>query len=120
MQPGAQLIVTDVCVPISRLSECITATHDDLTAAGVTAPIVGHFGDGNFHLFLCVDPTDPADIARALAMDRTCTGEHGIGMGKRNKLIDELGDTTVDVMRIIKQALDPKGLFNPGKLFESR
>ncbi|WP_374127935.1 FAD-binding oxidoreductase [Sphingomonas sp. 28-62-11] len=131
LQPGAQLIVTDVCVPISRLSECITATHDDLAAAGVTAPIVGHVGDGNFHVFLCVDPTDPADIARAralndrlvdraLAMDGTCTGEHGIGMGKRTKLIDELGDTTVEVMRTIKQALDPKGLFNPGKLFASR
>jgi D-lactate dehydrogenase (cytochrome) len=95
----------------------------------VVAPIVGHVGDGNFHVFLSVDPADAAEVeqarglndrlvARAQAMDGTCTGEHGIGLGKQAKLVDELGAETVDVMRRIKQALDPQGVLNPGKIFE--
>jgi len=128
LRPGSTLIVTDVCVPISRLADCIVETHADLAAGGVVAPIVGHVGDGNFHVFFCVDPNDTTDIARAralndrlvaraLAMDGTCTGEHGIGMGKIGKLIDELGAGTVDAMSTLKRSLDPGGLFNPGKIF---
>lgn len=128
LRPGCELVVTDVCVPISRLADCILETHADIEAAGVVAPIVGHVGDGNFHVFFSVDPSSPDEIAlvhklndqmvaRALAMDGTCTGEHGIGLGKQEKLIDELGADTVDVMRRIKQALDPDQILNPGKIF---
>ena len=128
IRPGSQLIVTDVCVPISRLTDCITETHADIAREGVVAPIVGHVGDGNFHVFLSVDPSDAEEVAqvrglndrlvaRALAMDGTCTGEHGIGLGKQSKLVDELGEDTVAVMRRIKQALDPHDLLNPAKIF---
>ena len=128
LRPGSQLVVSDVCVPISRLAECIVDTHADIAESGVVAPIVGHVGDGNFHVFFTVDPSDPAEIAhiralndrlvaRALAMDGTCTGEHGIGIGKQSKLIDELGEDTVSVMRAVKAALDPQGVLNPGKIF---
>jgi len=128
IRPGSQLVVTDVCVPISRLTDCIAETHEDIEREGLIAPIVGHVGDGNFHVMLCVDPDDHAEVERvrrlndrlvdrALAMDGTCTGEHGIGIGKQAKLIDELGEDTVDVMRRIKQALDPDRLLNPGKIF---
>jgi D-lactate dehydrogenase (cytochrome) len=128
LRPRSQLVVSDVCVPISRLTDCIAETHADIAASKVVAPIVGHVGDGNFHVFFTVDPGDPVEIehirglndrlvARALAMDGTCTGEHGIGIGKQDKLIDELGDDTVSVMRAVKAALDPQGLLNPGKIF---
>jgi len=128
LRPGSQLIVTDVCVPISRLCECITRTHEDIAAIGLDAPIVGHVGDGNFHVMICVDPDNSEEVhraeafndrlvARALSMDGTCTGEHGIGLGKQDKLIDELGEDAVDVMRKIKAVLDPQGIFNPGKIF---
>ena len=128
IRPGSQLVVTDVCVPISRLTDCLTQTHADIAREGLVAPIVGHVGDGNFHVFLSVDPDDRDEVERvrrlndrlvdrALAMDGTCTGEHGIGIGKQDKLIDELGEETVAVMRRIKAALDPAGLFNPGKIF---
>ncbi len=128
LRPGSRLIVTDVCVPISRLSECITLTHQDIAAINLDAPIVGHVGDGNFHVMICVDPGNIDEVrraedfndrlvARALAMDGTCTGEHGIGLGKQGKLVDELGEDAVDVMRKIKNALDPQGILNPGKIF---
>ena len=128
LRPGSQLIVTDVCVPISALTDCITQTHADIAAAGRVAPIVGHVGDGNFHVFFTVDPNDPVDIDhvrqlndrlvdRALAMDGTCTGEHGIGIGKQQKLVDELGPDAVEIMRRIKNALDPDHVLNPGKIF---
>ena len=128
LRPGTQLVVTDVCVPISQLTAAITAAHRDIAEAGLVAPIVGHVGDGNFHVFFPVDPGDPAEIAqvaalnhrmvdRALAVGGTCTGEHGIGLGKQAKLVAELGDETIDVMRTIKRALDPQGLLNPGKIF---
>jgi len=128
LRPGSKLVVSDVCVPISRLTECIVETHADIAQAGVVAPIVGHVGDGNFHVFFTVAPGDEIEIAqirglndrlvaRALSMDGTCTGEHGIGIGKQDKLIDELGEDTVSVMRAVKNALDPAGLFNPGKIF---
>jgi D-lactate dehydrogenase (cytochrome) len=126
LRPGAKGWATDVCVPISRLAECIEETRRDLEESKILAPIVGHVGDGNFHLLLLVDPEDPAEIARAkavnarlvrraLAMGGTCTGEHGIGMGKIESLLEEHG-TAVEVMARIKRALDPLGIMNPGKI----
>ncbi|MEQ8967719.1 MAG: FAD-linked oxidase C-terminal domain-containing protein [Azospirillaceae bacterium] len=127
LRPGAKGMPTDVCVPISRLAECITETKKDIAEAGVLAPLVGHVGDGNFHLVYVLDPDDPAELERAsalhermvhraLAMGGTCTGEHGIGYGKTAFLEAEHGDA-VQVMRQIKQALDPHDLMNPGKVF---
>lgn len=126
-RPGANGFVTDVTVPISRLPECIGATRDDLDGIAIPATILGHVGDGNFHVIFALDPGNPEElevveafndrlIARALEMDGTCTGEHGIGLGKQTALVDELGET-VDFMRTIKRALDPQNLFNPGKIF---
>ncbi len=126
LRPGAKALATDVCVPISRLAECITETEDDIARHGLIAPIVGHVGDGNFHVSVLMDPADPTEVeiveafvarlnARALAMDGTCTGEHGIGQGKMGFLQKELGEG-VDFMRAIKQALDPHGILNPGKI----
>jgi D-lactate dehydrogenase (cytochrome) len=127
LRPGARAVITDVCVPISRLAECLTETRRDADEHGFLAPIVGHVGDGNFHMLILIDPTSERAIAsakalqgrmveRAIAMDGTCTGEHGIGLGKIGYLTDELGEA-VDVMRSIKTALDPHGLMNPGKIF---
>ncbi len=126
LRPGCQGWTTDVCVPISRLAECVLATQEDVEASPLTAPIVGHVGDGNFHLLMLVDRDDPADIAeaerihqrlveRALAMDGTSTGEHGVGLGKRSFMAAEHGDA-VEVMRLIKSAIDPHALMNPGKI----
>ena len=119
---------TDVCVPIGRLAECINETKKDLEKASFPAPILGHVGDGNFHVIFVIDPNKPEEqaeaealnerlVARALSMDGTCTGEHGIGLGKQDWLVRELGEDGVDMMRTIKRALDPKNLFNPGKIF---
>jgi len=127
LRPGAKGISTDVCVPISRLAECVVQTQEDIAANKLIAPIVGHAGDGNFHVLILLDTAIPAEIeaaeafverlnARALAMDGTCTGEHGIGQGKRSYLSLEMGES-VSVMRQIKQALDPMNIMNPGKLF---
>ncbi len=127
LRPGAKGIATDVCVPISRLAQCIMETKDDIRESGLIAPIVGHVGDGNFHLVFVVDPDDPDEMARAdmvnermvhraLDMDGTCTGEHGIGYGKMDFLAAELGGA-VDVMAGIKRALDPQNILNPGKIF---
>ncbi|MEM5473538.1 FAD-linked oxidase C-terminal domain-containing protein [Hoeflea sp. AS60] len=127
LRPGAKGISTDVCVPISRLAECVVQTQEDLAAAGMVAPIVGHAGDGNFHVLVLLDTDVPAEVkaaedfvgrlnARALAMDGTCTGEHGIGQGKRSYLSQEMGES-VSVMRQIKQAMDPMNIMNPGKIF---
>jgi D-lactate dehydrogenase (cytochrome) len=129
MRPGATAWATDVCVPISRLAECIAETKLDIERSGVVAPIVGHVGDGNFHLTFVVMPSDPAEhaaasgvhermVARALAMDGTCTGEHGIGIGKVGFLESERGGG-IEVMRRIKAALDPKWIMNPGKVLAS-
>ncbi|HUD28901.1 MAG TPA: FAD-linked oxidase C-terminal domain-containing protein [Novosphingobium sp.] len=126
-RPGAVGWATDVCVPISRLAECITKTKQDLEKSSVPGTILGHVGDGNFHVVFSVDPEAPAEmveveainarlVRRALAMDGTCTGEHGIGLGKQDWLVAELGEA-VGLMRLIKQALDPNDLFNPGKIF---
>jgi D-lactate dehydrogenase (cytochrome) len=126
LRPNGQVWATDVCVPISRLAECIAETKKDIDASFIPAPIVGHVGDGNFHLTLVLDPNDPKDIAeadrlnnrlvaRALALDGTCTGEHGVGYGKVDFLVAEHGEA-VSVMRTIKRALDPDNLMNPGKI----
>ncbi len=130
LRPGSVGWPTDVCVPISRLAECITETRRDLATSSIPTTILGHVGDGNFHVIFALDPDDPREaeeagalnrrlIDRALAMDGTCTGEHGIGIGKQDALLAELGDA-VDVMRSIKRAIDPKNLFNPGKIFASQ
>ena len=127
LRPGAKGISTDVCVPISRLADCVRETQDDIARSGLIAPIVGHAGDGNFHVLVLLDDKNPAEIegaeafvarlnARALAMEGTCTGEHGIGQGKRPYLAMELGET-VDLMRSVKHALDPMNIMNPGKIF---
>lgn len=127
LRPEAQAYVSDACVPISRLAECVEATRIDLEQSQLLATIVGHVGDGNFHVCLLVDPQNAAEIERteaflsrisqrAIAMEGTCTGEHGIGQGKQHYLRQELGEA-VDVMHTIKQALDPLNLMNPGKIF---
>jgi D-lactate dehydrogenase (cytochrome) len=127
LRPGAVGWATDVCVPISRLAQCIGETKADLQASSVPATILGHVGDGNFHVVFSIDPGSEAELAevsainarmveRALAMDGTCTGEHGIGIGKQDWLVAELGEA-VDLMRTLKHALDPDNLFNPGKIF---
>jgi D-lactate dehydrogenase (cytochrome) len=127
LRPGSEAIITDVCVPISALAQCLEETRRDLESSGLLAPLVGHVGDGNFHLLLLVDPADSEEIARAralharlvaraLALDGTCTGEHGVGVGKRGYLETELGGA-VDTMRAIKRALDPLNIMNPGKIF---
>ncbi|MBM3645472.1 MAG: FAD-binding protein [Alphaproteobacteria bacterium] len=127
MKPGAEIWATDVCVPISRLAECILETKKDIVAEGMLAPIVGHVGDGNFHVSFVLDPNDPEDqrkasaindrmVARALALDGTCTGEHGVGLGKVQFLYEEHGEA-VALMRAVKRALDPDNIMNPGKIF---
>ena len=127
MRLGCTTWATDVCVPISRLADCLVQTKSDIVEAGLLAPIVGHVGDGNFHVTFVLDPAVPEEwdlarevngkmIARAIAMDGTCTGEHGIGLGKIDCLADELGDA-VSLMRAVKRAIDPQNLMNPGKVF---
>jgi len=126
LRTGAQVWATDVCVPISRLAECISETKKDVAQSFLPAPLVGHVGDGNFHLTLVLKPEDPEEVAeadrindrlvaRALAMDGTCTGEHGVGYGKIKFLTAEHGEA-LSVMRAIKKALDPDNIFNPGKI----
>jgi D-lactate dehydrogenase (cytochrome) len=125
-RPGARAWTTDICVPISHLAECILETQADLSAEGVVAPLVGHAGDGNFHLIIMLNPDDAAELAtitrlserlveRALKFGGTCSGEHGVGVGKLKYLAAEHGPG-LDVMRAIKRALDPHNLMNPGKL----
>jgi D-lactate dehydrogenase (cytochrome) len=127
LKPGATALATDVCVPISRLADCVEETREDLARMDLIGPIVGHVGDGNFHVLVLLDPDDDAQhvraasfcdrlAERALAMEGTCTGEHGIGQGKTKFLRREVGGT-VDVMKAIKAALDPEDILNPGKIF---
>jgi D-lactate dehydrogenase (cytochrome) len=127
LRPGAQALATDVCVPISRLAECVTAAQHEVAELGLVAPILGHVGDGNFHLSLLVDMNDAAEVKaaktlcerlveRALAMDGTCTGEHGVGQGKMKYLAGELGSPALAAMAAIKRALDPDDIMNPGKI----
>ncbi|MEO4000116.1 FAD-linked oxidase C-terminal domain-containing protein [Mesorhizobium sp. CAU 1732] len=126
LRPGCTSLSTDVCVPISRLAQCITETEEDIARAGLIAPIVGHVGDGNFHVLVLMDPANAQEIEateafvarlnmRAIGMEGTCTGEHGVGQGKIAFLPHELGPG-VDYMRAIKTALDPHGIMNPGKV----
>ncbi|MDC6179973.1 FAD-binding protein [Ralstonia solanacearum] len=130
LKPGCRAVTTDVCVPISRLAECVIETEQDLLASPLKlpAPIVGHVGDGNFHVALLIDPDRPEEleeaerinrriVARAIAMDGTCTGEHGVGLHKMDFLVAEHGNDAIDLMRSVKQALDPKHILNPGKIF---
>ncbi len=124
--PGKQAMATDVCVPISRLAECVAETERDISEAGLYSPILGHVGDGNFHASICFDPADADELRRAeelaerlamraIAMEGTCTGEHGIGQGKRRFMKLEHG-AGADVMGAIKMALDPDNILNPGKV----
>ena len=126
LRPGAKAFATDVCVPISRLAECVAETQRDIAENKLVAPIVGHVGDGNFHVSVLLDMDDPAEVAaakafngrlveRALAMEGTCTGEHGVGQGKMKYLTAEHGPA-LGVMRSLKHALDPDDLMNPGKI----
>ncbi len=125
-RPGCKVWATDVCVPISRLAECIAETQADVAQASMPVPLVGHVGDGNFHLAFLLDPDQPAEweeakaingrlIERALEMEGTCSGEHGVGSGKIDYLEAEHGEA-LEVMRALKRTLDPDNLMNPGKM----
>jgi D-lactate dehydrogenase (cytochrome) len=127
IKPGVRAVSTDVCVPISRLAECVAETMEDVKDYINPVPLLGHIGDGNFHLMLMVDPDKPEQteiakqfnkrlVERALKMEGTCTGEHGVGMGKMGSMRMELGDDVMDLMRDIKKVFDPEGLMNPGKV----
>ncbi|MFT4130402.1 FAD-binding oxidoreductase [Labrys sp. (in: a-proteobacteria)] len=130
LRPGAKGISTDVCVPISRLAECIGAAAEKAQSLRLLAPIAGHVGDGNFHNLIVLDPENPAERAAAksyigwlnelaLSMEGTCTGEHGVGQGKRSYMEREMGPA-LDVMAAIKAAIDPKNIMNPGKILPER
>jgi D-lactate dehydrogenase (cytochrome) len=130
LRPGARAFVTDACVPISRLAECIGATIEDTRATSLPCPILGHVGDGNVHCIILADPGDPAEMEeaerldrrvmrRALALDGTCTGEHGVGLHKIALLEEEFGEVGVDLMRRLKAAWDPLNILNPGKVVGS-
>jgi D-lactate dehydrogenase (cytochrome) len=127
LRPGARAFVTDACVPISRLADCIAATIEDTRTSSLPCPILGHVGDGNFHCIIIVDPSNPAEMEeaerlnqrvmrRALTLDGTCTGEHGVGLHKIPLLGEEFGDAAVDLMRRLKAAWDPLNILNPGKV----
>jgi D-lactate dehydrogenase (cytochrome) len=128
IRKGGKMFTTDICVPISRLADCIVESKKDVATASFPAPVVGHVGDGNFHMSFILDPENPAELAeakiveekiirRALAMGGTCTGEHGIGTGRIKYLREEHG-AGLDAMRAIKQAFDPDNRMNPGKMVE--
>ena len=127
LRPGAKGVSSDVCVPISRLAECLAETKADIEASGLVAPIAGHVGDGNFHVMPLVAMDDPAEVAgaeafmhrlveRAMAMEGTCTGEHGVGQGKMKYLAAEHGEPALALMRRLKRAIDPDDIMNPGKI----
>ena len=127
LRPGSRAVSTDVCVPISRLAECVRETMEDVKSYIAPVPLLGHVGDGNFHLMFLVDPAKPEEtelaksfnkrlVERALRLEGSCTGEHGVGMGKQESLRAELGDDVIDVMRDIKKLFDPENLMNPGKV----
>jgi D-lactate dehydrogenase (cytochrome) len=128
MRPGCRAVTTDTCVPISRLADCVNNTVAEADASGLPYFLVGHVGDGNFHMGYLIDPARPDErvtaerlneqlVARALAMEGTCTGEHGIGLHKMGFLLDEAGAGSVALMREVKRALDPLNIMNPGKIF---
>ncbi len=126
-RPGSRAVSTDVCVPISRLAECVRESMEDVKSYVVPVPLLGHIGDGNFHLVFLIDPANADELAlakklnkrlveRAIRMEGTCTGEHGIGLGKQESLRAELGDDVIGLMRDIKRLFDPENLMNPGKV----
>lgn len=128
LRPGSEVFISDVCVPISRMAECILETRADIDSAHLLAPILGHVGDGNFHVLFVFDPKDVVErdqvsrvngrmLKRALAAGGTCTGEHGVGIGKKNYLREEHGDRAVELMIALKRAVDPHGFMNPEKIF---
>jgi len=130
-RPGCRAVTTDTCVPISRLADSVRAAVDDANASGIPYFLVGHVGDGNFHMGYLIDPESPDEreraerlshdlVTRTLAVGGTCTGEHGIGLHKVDFLVEETGEGAVDLMRAVKRALDPRGLMNPGKIFRMR
>jgi D-lactate dehydrogenase (cytochrome) len=128
LRPGCQSVVADVCVPVSALAECVERARAEIDKAGLVAPILGHVGDGNFHVIFLPMPDAAAEheavtrvydamVAHALELGGTCTGEHGIGLGKKKKLLSECGADVVGLMQAIKQAWDPNSILNPGKIF---
>jgi FAD/FMN-containing dehydrogenases len=128
LAPGKKAFTTDICVPISNLTDCIIETKKDIEQSNIIAPIVGHVGDGNFHLIMLLDPENKKEVSeakqlndklvnRALKMEGTSTGEHGIGIGKKEFLKTEQG-LSVEIMSQIKKAIDPKNIMNPGKIFD--
>ena len=130
LRPGSRGIITDAVVPISRLADVMVATVADVAALGVVGPVFGHAGDGNFHCILLVTPDDPPEyvallhevnhrlIQRTLAAGGSCTGEHGIGVGKKKYLEKQYGAGAVEMMRTIKRAMDPLNIMNPGKVVD--
>jgi len=123
--PGSKAWPTDVCVPVSKLPQLVLETKQDLSDAGLLSTILGHVGDGNFHAVILIRDGEETDkvkqvvhrmVKRAIALDGTCTGEHGVGVGKKEYLAEELGEGTVELMKTVKRAIDPLGLFNPGKV----
>jgi D-lactate dehydrogenase (cytochrome) len=127
-RPGCRAISTDTCVPISRLADCLLTSVAEADASGIPYFLVGHVGDGNFHFGYLIDPNDPQErataealnqklVERALSMEGTCSGEHGIGLHKMDFLLAEAGAPAVEMMRTIKRALDPHNIMNPGKIF---
>ena len=131
MRPGCSNVIADVCVPVSALAECVGKAREEIDKAGLTAPILGHVGDGNFHVIFLPMPDAPEElasvnrvysgiVAHALSLGGTCTGEHGIGLGKQAKLVDECGAEVVSLMGSIKRVWDPTGILNPGKIFAGK
>eukprot|EP01133_Synstelium_polycarpum_P006771 gene6771-7870_t len=127
LRPNSEVLITDVCVPLSRLSDIVVETKKDMEHSCIIAPLVSHAGDGNFHLFVLFDPKNEAEskeakrisnnlVHRAIEMDGTCTGEHGVAMGKKQYLEKELGVEAIDLMRLLKKTIDPKNIMNPGKV----
>ena len=126
--PGSKAWPTDVCVPVSKLPQLVLETKQDLYDTGLVSTIVGHVGDGNFHALILFRDTEEREkarqavhrmVKRAIALDGTCTGEHGVGIGKKEYLVEELGEGTVELMKTVKRAIDPLDLFNPGKVWTS-
>jgi D-lactate dehydrogenase (cytochrome) len=127
-RPGCKVISTDTCVPISRLADCLLESVAEADESGIPYFLVGHVGDGNFHFGYLLDPNSEAEretaealnhklVKRALLLEGTCSGEHGVGLHKMGFLVDETGEGAVSMMRTIKQALDPQNILNPGKIF---
>jgi D-lactate dehydrogenase (cytochrome) len=131
LRPGCRASTTDVCVPISRLAECIDEATKLLEKASFPSTIVGHVGDGNFHVLMLLDPNSQEEwdeserlnhhlVTQAIDADGTCTGEHGIGLHKKQFMLHEHGEDVLDLMRSLKQAFDPNNILNPGKILDPR